>query len=39
MEIVTSVKDFQNLLSEKRNLGEEIGFIQQWVLFMRGIPH
>ncbi len=27
MEIVTSVKDFQNLLSEKRNLGEEIGFI------------
>jgi len=27
MEIVTSVKDFQNLLSERRNLGEEIGFV------------
>ena len=27
MEIVTSVKDFQNLLNERRNLGEEIGFV------------
>jgi len=27
MEIVTLVKDFQNLLNERRNLGEEIGFI------------
>ncbi|MBH01359.1 MAG: pantoate--beta-alanine ligase [Acidimicrobiaceae bacterium] len=27
MEIVTSVKDFQNLLSERRNLGEDIGFV------------
>jgi pantoate--beta-alanine ligase len=27
MEIVTSVKDFQNLLNERRNLGENIGFV------------
>ena len=27
MEIVTSVKDFQNLLNERRNLGEDIGFV------------
>ena len=27
MEIVASVKDLQNLLSEKRNSGEEIGFV------------
>ena len=27
MEIVASVKDLQILLSEKRNLGEEIGFV------------
>ena len=27
MEIVTSVRNFQNLLSERRNLGEEIGFV------------
>tara|TARA_B100000427_G_scaffold198157_1_gene164637 strand:+ start:2646 stop:3503 length:858 start_codon:yes stop_codon:yes gene_type:complete len=27
METVTSVKDFQNFLSERRSLGEEIGFV------------
>ncbi len=27
MEIVTSVKDFQNFLNERRNLGKEIGFV------------